>query len=252
MAKTYKKVNRKRVGKTLKIVLLGLLTLGIAGAVYSAITNRVENEIHPKFEVGALDTETGEYVKDEQKLYTPDMIEYNNLEISLAFDNNVNYQVFFYDVDGEFVSASDIQTKKFKDESEDLKYARIVITPIVEDDAETEDVNESEEFKVTLLNKRSYVNQLTIVASLNEEVEEDGLLTITVECLPSSGLDESSYVFEYEEGMTWGDWVKSEYNYLEFYVSSPESLNISGTDANFYVDVFSPIDSSLEYIIVGP
>ena len=36
-----------------------------------------------------------------------------NLEISLAFDNNVNYQVFFYDEDGEFVSASDVQTKKF-------------------------------------------------------------------------------------------------------------------------------------------
>ena len=242
--KKIKTKKQKRVGKTLKVILLGVLTLGIAGVLYSAITNRVENEIHPKFEVGALDTETGDLLKDEQKLYTPDLIEYNNLEISLAFDNNVNYQVFFYDEDGEFVSASDVQTKKFKDESEELKYARIVITPIVEDDAETEDVNESEEFKVTLLNKRKYTKQLTIVASVNEEVEEEveeeKLLEFSVDGrMPIAG------TYYFEKGMTWDEWVNSDYNPTSLSCSE-DNLSIYGcllaTSDNVLVNIFDLIE----------
>ena len=239
MAKTYRKTNKKRIGKTLKVVLLGLLTLGIAGAVYSAITNRVENEIHPKFEVGALDTETGEYVKDEQKLYTPDLIEYNNLEVSLAFDNNVNYQVFFYDEDGEFVSASDVQTKKFKDESDELKYARIVITPIIEDDAETEDVNETEEFKVTLLNKRSYVKQLTITASVNESIEKNILSAVLK--IHGLGFSVCTLNVQYEEGMTWEEWVNSEYS---------KGLSFEDDELSFMIESEpnNPEDPSFIYI----
>ena len=207
MAKNKK---QRKVRKTIRLVLLGLLTLGIAGVIYSAVTNRVENEIYPKFQIGALDSETGDYVKDEQKLYTPDLIEYNNLEITLEFNNNVNYQVFFYDEDSEFVNASEVQTKKFKDESEETKYARIVITPIIEDDVETEDVNEVEEFKITLLNKRSFVKQLTIVASVNDVDSNEEVLVKTL-TIKGNG-PTSSLSISYEDGMTWREWYESEYN----------------------------------------
>ena len=205
---------KKKTKRNIKKVLLGILAvmglMAVVGLVTNLISNKEENEIHPKFEIGALDNETGDYVKDEQKLYTPDLIEYNNLEITLEFDNNVNYQVFFYDEDSEFVNASEVQTKKFKDESEETKYARIVITPIIEDDVETEDVNEVEEFKITLLNKRSFVKQLTIVASVNDVDSNEEVLVKTL-TIKGNG-PTSSLSISYEDGMTWREWYESEYN----------------------------------------
>ena len=181
------KMNRK-VKRILSIVL-GIAVL--AGAI-ALVANLVKpknddnglKEIHPTFEVGGLN-ETGEFVDIKESLYTKKAIEYSELKVSLDFDADVTYQLFYYDADDKFVSASEVLTKGHTEVlKNETKFVRILVTPVYAD--ATDEDKEIKWYEI-----RNYAKQLTISTKVNEI----GVVYI----------DGYELKFVYEEGMTWED-----------------------------------------------
>lgn len=107
------------------------------------------------YSVGAISEETGEVVKNDGALYTKNAFECKGLKIDLDNDSDISYQIFFYNEDDEFVSASDVFNADHKFEVEDGLKARVVIYPNWEEYA---DINQ----EVTILNRLSFTKQIEI------------------------------------------------------------------------------------------
>ena len=105
---------KHKTKQTLKTILLGALGIGAIVGVASGINTLVEKNdtelktIHPTFSVGGLNEADGKYELSDKTLYTKDAFECQGLQIKLAFDNYIDYQVFFYEDDGDFISASSV------------------------------------------------------------------------------------------------------------------------------------------------
>lgn len=105
---------KHKTKKTLKTILLGALGIGAIVGVASGINTLVEKNdtelktIHPIFAVGGLNETDGKYELSNDTLYTKDAFECNGLQVTLAFDNYIDYQVFFYESDGDFISATEL------------------------------------------------------------------------------------------------------------------------------------------------
>lgn len=241
------KMNRK-VKRILSIVLGLALLFGAVALVVNLVKPKDNElkEIHPTFEVGGLD-ENGEYVDTKESIYTKKVIEYNELKVSIDFDANIQYQLFYYDEDDKFVSASEVFTKGHNEESEETKYVRVLITPVYADDVE------DEEKEIKWHEVFGYANQLTISTKVNAPVE--GVLTITL------NYDGDEFVIQYEKGMTWEEWLASEYNTLNatfgdhagqnsilFETGIDESYrNIYLTTPNGNMEITDKIDNNLDY-----
>ena len=101
-----------------------------------------------KFRVGGLDG-NGNYMNTDQSIYTKDAFECQGLNCTLDFDNEISYQVYFYDQNNEFVHTTGKLTGAFVQDSVPFfaKYARIVITP-------------NDDNKVSMLEVMKYAKQL--------------------------------------------------------------------------------------------
>ena len=167
---------KKTLVKVLSIFACGLLVFGaVFGAI--ALTKSIKNEtkkITPTFTVGGLDA-AGKYTETKVSIYTKDAFACKGLEIKLDFDSNVKYQVFYYDDKNTFVSQTDIYTA-----TEDLvvpadaTHARLVVTPIWEDDVEAED-------RVChWYNTHKYSKQLEIRVLKNQDIRENLVENMTL------------------------------------------------------------------------
>lgn len=136
------------------ILAVGLLIVSAVGAVFSTIALIKKNEETPKesrynFEIGGL-TEEGKYLETKESIYTKDMFECQGLTVKMAFDNDISYRVFYYDLEDKFVSATERLTEDYTSDTDIfVKSARIVITP-----------NDDQE--VAWYEKNGYAKQLTI------------------------------------------------------------------------------------------
>ena len=104
---------KRKTKNTLKTIAMAVLGVGAIVGSASLINNMVGADedlktIHPIFEVGGLDETTGKYVEDDGTIYTKEAFKCQGLEIKLDFDNMVDYQVFFYEEDGDFISATNV------------------------------------------------------------------------------------------------------------------------------------------------
>ena len=101
-----------------------------------------------KFRVGGLDGQ-GKYMNTDRSIYTKDAFECQGLNWTLAFDNDISYQIYFYDQNNEFVHTTGKLTGAFVQDSVPFfaKYARIVITP-------------NDDNKVSMLEVMKYAKQL--------------------------------------------------------------------------------------------
>lgn len=153
--------------KKIGLTFLGLAVLiGGVSLIASAVNNN-ENElktIHPTFSVGGLD-ENGEYEESDLSLYTKTAFECRGLEIELDFDNNIQYQIFYYESDGDFVRSTTVFEDNYTagDLTFNITHARIELTPIWSDDVDVEDqiLNWS--------NKGKFSKQLTIKVDKNQD-----------------------------------------------------------------------------------
>lgn len=146
--------------KIFNIVLVVGILIGAVALINHFVSNKADDnglvEVNPKFEVGGL-TEYGKYLETKESIYTKEAFECQGLNVSMEFDSTISYQLFFYDKYGDFLySSSELETD-FKDTlSKNVSHARIVITPIWEDDVKKVD----KEIKWHQVYK--YVKQLTI------------------------------------------------------------------------------------------
>ena len=136
---------KRKTKQTLKMVALGVVGLGAVVGAASVLGNlRSEDDglktIHPTFEVGGLNDADGKYEETKLSIYTKDAFECKGLDIDLDFDNNIKYQVFYYEADGDFISASQVL-----EGNQDLSlpalatHARLEITPIWKDNVKEKD-----------------------------------------------------------------------------------------------------------------
>lgn len=153
----------------LKKIILGVLALGGVLAIANVISNRDEDlrTKHLTYSVGALSSETGKYEYSESTLYTKNAFDCKGLKIELDFDSDIEYQVFFYDEDDNFVSASERTNsgQTFEDLECHAK-ARIVIYP------NWNDVEDVDDQVVTIFNKITFTSQIKVLVAKDQKVKE--------------------------------------------------------------------------------
>ncbi len=160
----------RKTKNTLKTILGVVLIIGAVlgiGALINSIVNKTDDglvEISPKFEVGGL-TSTGKYEETKLSLYTKESFECQGLKISLDFDSNVQYQVFYYSDTDNFISSSEVfeegQTMVLPNGA--MK-ARIELTPIWDDEVEEKDK------ELGFFDVRKYAKQLTIEVNDSQKI----------------------------------------------------------------------------------
>lgn len=150
------------MAKGLKIALIVVLVVAVLGGGVAGIISLVDSDKFDtknisdlSFGVGGLDS-AGKYMSTDQSIYTKDAFECQGLNVSLEFDSEISYQIYFYDQNNDFVHTTGKLEGAFVADSIPFfaKYARIVITP---DDDE----------KVTSLEVLKYAKQLN--AKVNRE-----------------------------------------------------------------------------------
>ena len=142
----------KRLIKRIALVLAGVSALTALAFGVKAIVDYTKNDlkkISPTFEVGNLGAD-GKFVNDESTLYTKNAFACDGLQIKLDFDNEINYQIFYYDDLDNFVSSTSVMDSSFEDRVA-ATHARLVIVPINDKDN-----------KISLTERYTYPKQMTV------------------------------------------------------------------------------------------
>ncbi len=148
------KANTKKWLKIAAAIAAGVLVVGaIVGLSVKldrqTTTVRVGTE---SYSVGVLN-EKGEVKDKNTAIIMEKSVNADGLSCTLAENAKITYQIFFYDKDDEFISATDTLTTNY-DGSEtpsNAKYVRIMITPTADEDG-----------KVGFFEKGEYAKQLTV------------------------------------------------------------------------------------------
>lgn len=151
----------KGIVKKFALVLAVVVALS---AVWFGVAKLVEfvkddlKTITPVFDVGNLGTD-GKFVDDESTLYTKEAFACDGLQIKLDFDNQIEYQIYFYDDLDNFVESTEVLSAAYSETVHD-GYARIVIMPTNEEDE-----------KISLTERVTYPGQMTIKVAKEQNVQ---------------------------------------------------------------------------------
>lgn len=152
-------LSRHKKSDMIKWVVIFVLTFALIGAVIGLFvkldrqttTTTIGGEA---YSIGTLD-ETGKYVEGDTAIYLRKAITTDGLKVEIADDATVKYQLFFYDKDDEFISASDELTADFDGEiPENAESVKIMITPTADEDG-----------KVSITEVLGYAAQLTVTVN---------------------------------------------------------------------------------------
>lgn len=172
--------------------------------------------IHPSYVIGGLDA-NGEYLECKDKLVFEEIIKYDSISIDVDFDSKISYEIFYYDYEDNFISSSGILNGKFEEESDYTKFIRLVIIPEFSSDEEPE---------IKFYQKLKYTTDLTI--KVKENKNSTLQFAIFINNVP--------YSYNFEEGMTWNEFIDSDYNStLGFYISSTGFLTYKSGDNSYSV-----------------
>ena len=141
----------------IKWIVIFVVVLGLIGAVIGLSIKldrqtTIETLGGEAYSIGLID-DAGANKEGNTAIYTRKGVKVDGLCCSLAEEATIKYQIFFYDKNGKFISASDELTADYdgKDIPELAKTARIMITPTADEDG-----------KVSLVEVLGYANQLTV------------------------------------------------------------------------------------------
>lgn len=152
---------KKNTKTALIWILVGVLVIASLAVIIALTRTNTEDErveIKPAFAIGGLD-DAGKYVDTDKTLYTKDAFACEGLEVKLNFDATISYQVFYYNEDEEFISASETLTATHTATlPEGAEYARLVVSP----DWTGVEVEDQE---ITTLSKTKYTSQLKILVA---------------------------------------------------------------------------------------
>jgi len=162
------KLKNKKLWKNIGIgVLTGALCIGAVAGI-GALANKSDDPtktLNPSWAIGGL-TAQGQYLETKESIYTKNAFECQGLDIEIDFDNNISYQVFFYDFENDFLSSTGKLTANYNEETTPVlaSYARIVVTP-------------KDDQKISWYEKGGYADQLTITVNKEQKVVEKKDLT---------------------------------------------------------------------------
>lgn len=150
-----KKINNGTKGKIWKIavaVLVVIMAITIAILAVKVTRTTSERLGGEAYEIGLLDAKGAEETGDTA-IRTRKGVTVDGLKCELEKDAKIKYQLFFYDKDDKFLSASEELTADYDGSGipEGAKTVRVVITP-----------TEDEDGKVSLIEVLGYAAQLTV------------------------------------------------------------------------------------------
>lgn len=155
------KYKTKSIIKKVALALAGIVAVSAVGVGVAKLIEFMQDDfktISPSFDVGNLGAD-GKYVNDESTLYTKEAFQCDGLQIKLDFDNEIDYQIFFYDDLDNFIESTEVLSAAYSETVHD-GYARIVIIP-----------NNDEDDKIGLTERLTYPGQLTIKVAKEQNVE---------------------------------------------------------------------------------
>lgn len=181
----------------LKKLGLAVVVIGLAAGAGVAISNLVKNlkddshKLTLNYDIGGLNEATGKYEETKETLYTKDKFACYGLTAKLDFDATINYQIFYYDILDNYISATNVLNKGFSDAAPvNGAYARIEITPTNDEDN-----------KISFTEKIKYSNMLTVnVAKDAESKVNERFTSYKGKCLQVVNLPTDS-VFEIGVGI---------------------------------------------------
>lgn len=191
------KFKTKSIIKKVALVLAGITAVTAMVFATKAIYDRLKDDlktITPTFEVGNLGSD-GKFVDDKSTLYTKSAFEAEGLQIKLDFDNQINYQIFYYDDLDNFIESTAVLSSAYSDPVHD-GYARIVIMP-------TDDEDE----KISLVERVTYPGQMTIQVNKKQDVQYLNVLGRRLKVVSSisscrfyyGSVSENNGVFSFDE-----------------------------------------------------
>lgn len=155
------KYKTKSIIKKVALALAGIVAVSAVGVGVAKLVEYMQDDlktISPSFDVGNLGAD-GKYVNDESTLYTKEAFQCDGLQIKLDFDNEIDYQIFFYDDLDNFIESTEVLSAAYSETVHD-GYARIVIIP-----------NNDEDDKIGLTERLTYPGQMTIKVAKEQNVE---------------------------------------------------------------------------------
>lgn len=167
----------------LVVLCLGIVGGGIAGIIKLTDSGKLDTKSisSMKFSVGGLDS-NGKYMNTNASIYTKEAFECQGLNVNLSFDNEVEYQVYFYDQNNDFVHTTGKLTGAFVKDSVPFfaKYARIVVTPKNDDVvSRTEAYKYAKQLKITVNREQGFKNYTENLFDFcyQNKYLKDGILT---------------------------------------------------------------------------
>lgn len=164
---------KKLITKIVSVVLVVATVVGLGSLVSHCVRNKVDDDgrvkVNLSYEIGGL-TAYGKYKETDASIYTKKAFECDGLNIVMAFDNNISYEVFFYDENDDFMYSSGVKETYFNDKILDgVSHARIAITPKWSNDVDDDDK------KINIFQISKYAKQLTVrVYEKQKEVKTYG------------------------------------------------------------------------------
>lgn len=197
--------------------IVGLVTIiGAFALVSNLIGTRDEEykEVNVSYTLGGLD-ENGKVKDDEYSMYSELIDDFESVRITMDFDNQIEYQLFYYDENNVFLDSSEVMSANSVHNRETLGKSNFRIVIRTTDDT-----------KLNFINKFKYANQLKVEVIAEKEVETLKLV-IDTSYVPDEKFNKDSVEILYEDGMTWSEWLDSEYNTygIEFDVDGVKLLD---------------------------
>ena len=196
-----RKLRKSDVKKILVAVLGFGLIVGVIGLIANAIKSDDFTEVMTTYQVGGIGDD-GKFVETKESIYSKkiNLDNVDEIKIELDFNNDITYQLFFYDENDELLESTSASSNGFYEEVDTLGAVsmRVLITP------KWERGDDKELNSISLL---KYSKQLSILVKYTP--------TNLNELVIMSQVDANNYeeyaLIEFEDGMTWEEWAESDY-----------------------------------------
>lgn len=157
MAKSGQRTTKNKVMCIVTVVLILALIGAVIGLSVSLSRTAAAEVGGEAYSVGTISAETGDVdPKEDTAIYTRKDLTVDGLRCTLGKDAKITYQIFYYDKDGKFISASETLSANFdgKGIPENAVTCKVMIAPTADEDG-----------KVSLVEILGYAAQLKVVVN---------------------------------------------------------------------------------------